>query len=105
MQTVAVPRLYGRRRDWFHVLRCLMKAGVTMHDVGRKCGRDHTTVKGWAEGSEPKESDARVVLALFAKHCAAEYVEHQRQFEVHIEIERMTEKGESFTLPMTSGVV
>lgn len=77
-----------------------MKAGVTMHYVARKCDRDPATVWGWAEGSEPKESDARVVLALFAKNCPAEYAAHQREFEVHVEIEKLTDVGESFDLPL-----
>lgn len=88
-----------RKRDWFRILRDLMAAGVPMSAVARKCGRDGTTVKNWADGSEPKESDARVVLALYAKFCPEKYVEHQKQFEIRAEIEALTDVGESRVLP------
>ncbi len=89
----------SRKRDWFRILRDLMAAGVSMGEVGRKCGRNLTTVKGWADGSEPKESDARVVLALYAKYCPEKYVEHQKKFEIKVEIEAVTDVGESRVLP------
>lgn len=72
----------GCRRDWFRILRDLMRAGVSMNHVARKCGRDVNTVKAWADGGEPKDSDARVVLALYAKHCPAQYNEHSKQFDI-----------------------
>lgn len=89
----------GRRRDWFMVLRKLMAAGVSMSDVARKCGRNPTTVENWANGGEPKDSDARIVLALFAKHCPVEYIEHQKKYEIQVEIEAVTAAGESRVLP------
>lgn len=77
------------RRDWFGILRDLKRAGVSLHAVARRCGRDHTTVVGWGEGSEPKESDARVVLSLYAHHCPAQFVEHQKAFAVGPELEAL----------------
>jgi hypothetical protein len=90
---------HGRRRDWFYILRSLAKAGMGMAKVARKVGRNKTTVHAWAEGSEPKESDARVVLALFAKLCPREYAAHQQMYEIRVEIEATTEPGESQALP------
>jgi hypothetical protein len=100
MTKVSVPTsTLHRRRDWFRIIRLLMGAGVSMGDIGRKCGREATTVKHWADGGEPKESDARIVLALFAKHCPGEYAAHQQHFEVRIEIDLLTDQGETRTLP------
>ena len=76
-----------RKRDWFRILRDLMDADISMTKVARKCNRNPTTVRQWAEGSEPKESDARIVLALYSKHCPAKYWEHQRYFEIRAEID------------------
>jgi len=87
-----------RKRDWFVILRDLMKAGVSMSKVARKCNRDATTVYKWADGGEPKESDARVVLALYAKHCPGKYREHQKAFDIRIEIDAVTEVGEQLGL-------
>lgn len=83
-----------RRRDWFRILRDLMKVGVSMGHVARVCNRDAGTVQAWGEGSEPKESDARIVLALYAKYCPQQYIDHQRQFDIRIEIEAVTVAGE-----------
>lgn len=96
--TITVP-VNTRRRDWFQILRDLMAAGISMSVVGRKCGRDGSTVQKWSEGSEPKESDARVVLALYAKHCPVKYREHQKQFSIRVEMERVTGPNENLTLP------
>ena len=74
-----------RKRDWFVILRELMKAGVSMSKVARKCNRDPTTVYKWADGGEPKESDARIVLALYASACPEKYIEHQREFEIRVQ--------------------
>lgn len=73
------------RREWFDILRDLMAAGVSMADVGRKCNRNKKTVHLWAEGGEPKDSDARIVLALYAKHCPDKYRAHQLRYEIRIE--------------------
>ena len=71
-----------RRRDWFRILRDLAAAKVSYAYVARKCNRDVSTVKGWADGADPKETDARIVLALYARHCPLKYIEHQREFEI-----------------------
>ncbi len=79
------------RRDWFRIIRDLNAARISTHEIGRACGRDHQTVRLWAEGSEPKESDARIVLALYAHYCPLKYLDHQREFEIKvgpIDIER-----------------
>ena len=81
MASVSVPT-NSRRRDWFKILRDLMRAGVSMSEVGRKCHRDIKTVAHWGDGGDPKDSDARTVLALYARHCPDQYAEHQAQFEI-----------------------
>jgi hypothetical protein len=92
--------LAPKRRDWFHILRQLKKAGVHYREVARKVSRDVNTVVNWAEGGEPKDSDAQVVLALFAKHCPIDYAEHIRQHgSIRERIEASTEQGESQVLP------
>lgn len=74
-----------RRREWFRILRDLMAAGVSMHKVARACGRKSpTTVLHWADGGEPKDSDARVVLALYRQHCPQLYQEHMQEFEPEV---------------------
>jgi hypothetical protein len=95
--SAAVP-VCSRRRDWFRILRDLAAAGISMAEVGRKCGRSKDAVQGWSEGSEPKESDGRVVLALYAKHCPMEYLEHQRHFEIRVEMVNVTTPGENLHL-------
>ncbi len=74
-----------RRRDWFRIIRDLMAAGVSMNCVGRTCGRDPRTVQQWADGADPKDSDAQVVLVLYARHCPRLYSEHVREFEIRVE--------------------
>lgn len=58
-----------RRRDWFRIIRDLMAAGVPMAKIAKVCGRSKRAVFHWADGGEPKDTDARIVLALYAKHC------------------------------------
>lgn len=70
-----------RQRDWFRILRDLMGVGVTMAEVGRLCGKDKGTVQHWSEGGDPKDADARVVLALYKKHCPELYEVHMAEFE------------------------
>lgn len=77
-----------QQREWFYILRDLMAVGVSMNKVARKCNRNPHTVFNWSQGGEPKESDARIVLALYAHHCPAKYVEHQRQFEIRVDSAR-----------------
>jgi hypothetical protein len=91
MSTAPVTK---RRRDWFQILRVLMRHGVSMGDVARICNRNQSTVAYWADGGEPKESDARIVLALLAKHAPEFYREHQAQFEIRVEVESLITQGE-----------
>lgn len=88
---VAVPR---RRRDWFRILRDLMRAGVSYGDVGRACQRSTTTVQAWAEGADPKETDARIVLALYAKHCPELYAEHSKEFDIRAALRDVEQAGD-----------
>lgn len=73
-----------RRRDWFRILRDLMEAGISMSEVGRKCNRETRTVTRWAEGSDPKDADARVILHLYAKYCPEKYRAHAKEFEIPV---------------------
>lgn len=98
MSVGAIP-VNSRRRDWWRILRDLMRAGVPLTAVARKCNRNTTTVRSWADGGEPKESDARIVLALYAKHCPSQYVAHQKHFDIRVEIELVTDMGETRQLP------
>jgi hypothetical protein len=98
---------HGRRRDWFRIVRSLMNVGISMGEVARQVGRDQKTVAAWTEGGEPRESDARIVLALFAKHCPRQYIDHERRFRIALEIAAMDRRqqvilvGESLPLPFT----
>jgi transposase-like protein len=98
---------HGRRRDWFRIVRSLMSAGISMGEVARQVGRDQKTVAAWTEGGEPRESDARIVLALFAKHCPRQYLDHERRYRIALEIAAMDRRqqvilvGESLPLPFT----
>lgn len=91
MSTAPVAK---RRRDWFAIIRTLMRYGISMADIARHCGRDTGAVKHWQDGGEPKESDARIVLALMAKYAPAEYRAHQAQFDIRVEVEHVTAPGE-----------
>lgn len=70
-----------RPRDWFRILRDLMAAGVSMNEVARRCGRTVGSVQHWSEGGEPKDTDARTVLALYRKHCPGQYWTHMALIE------------------------
>jgi hypothetical protein len=72
-----------KRRDWFFILRDLMAAGVSMAKVAKMCGKTGgaSTVQHWADGGDPKDSDARVVLALYRRHCPEKYEAHMKEFE------------------------
>lgn len=83
-----------RRRDWFYIIRTLMRYGVSMGDIARVCGRDVGAVKHWQDGGDPKETDARIVLALLAKFAPDEYRQHQKEFDIRIEIESVTNPGD-----------
>lgn len=71
-----------RQRDWFRILRDLMAAGCSMAEVGRQCGGKGTgTVQHWSEGGDPKDADARVVLALYKRHCPEKYRAHMEAWD------------------------
>lgn len=93
-----LPPVAKHRRDWFWVIRRLMAHGVSMGDIGRACDRQTTTVQGWAEGGEPKESDARIVLALLAKVAPEEYAAHQAEFDIRMTIKRVSRPGDQTRL-------
>jgi hypothetical protein len=74
-----------KKRDWFRVLRDLMAAGISMQKVARACGKSGAGVpQHWAEGGEPKDSDARIVLALYRKHCPEKYEAHMQEYEPEV---------------------
>lgn len=95
---VTTAPVVKRRRDWFRILRDLAAAGVSYAAVGRACQRSTTTVQAWAEGAEPKESDARIVLALYAKHRPDLYVEHQRVFDIRVQLDELEQPGDQARL-------
>lgn len=69
-------------RDWFRIIRDLMKAGVSMGKIARICGKSCAgVVQHWTEGGEPKDRDARVVLELYRRHCPDEYEKHMMEFD------------------------
>lgn len=72
-----------RRREWFRILRDLMAVGISMNKVATACGKDEKTVRHWAEGGEPKDSDAQVVLALYQRFCPEKYAEHIQALPAH----------------------
>jgi hypothetical protein len=49
-------------------------------------------VKHWQNEGDPKESDARIVLALYAKFCPVEFEEHQREFNIRVAV-RPSQEG------------
>jgi hypothetical protein len=69
-----------RRRDWYQIIRVdLLYAGVNQAMIARACKRDPKTVENWTNGGEPKDSDARIILVLYRKHCPQKYIEHMKQ--------------------------
>lgn len=84
MNIRAVPR----RRDWFRILRDLAAVQpkpISMSQVARLCGRDVKSVQHWASGGDPKDTDARLVLQLYARFCPVQYHEHEKQFKITVE--------------------
>lgn len=74
-----------QQRNWFRILRDLMAAGVSMARIARLCGKSCAkTVQHWAEGGEPKDSDARIILALYRQHCPEKFEAHMREFEAEV---------------------
>lgn len=94
----SVPVKSGRR-DWFRILRDLNAASVSMAQIARKCNHHTATVVAWADGGDPKEADARIVLALYARHCPLKYLEHQKQYEIRLAIHESVDEGENHPLP------
>lgn len=80
--TLVVPQRALRRRDWERVLLDLRSAGCSFSSVARVCNRDVSTVRLWVQGGDPKESDARIVLALYQRYCPDKFAAHQEQFGV-----------------------
>jgi hypothetical protein len=70
-------------RPWFRILRDLMAAGISMAKIARMCGKSGgaSTVQHWADGGDPKDADARIVLALYRKHCPDKYEAHMREYD------------------------
>lgn len=87
------------RRDWFRILRDLSAAGVSMAKVASKCNRTTSSVRSWADGGDPKDTDARIVLALYARHCPLKYLEHMAQYEIRTAIDATVDMGENRDLP------
>lgn len=75
-------RAHPKRRDWFRILRDLTTAGCSANQVARLCGRSSKAVQHWANGGDPKDTDARMVLQLYARFCPALYVEHEKEFRI-----------------------
>lgn len=94
----SVPVKSGRR-DWFRILRDLSAAGVSMAKVASKCNRTTSSVRSWADGGDPKDADARIVLALYARHCPLKYLEHQAIYEIRAAIDATVDVGENHDLP------
>lgn len=98
-RTFTIP-VKKRRRDWFRIVRDLAKyGGLSMADIATKCGRDKSTVENWTEGGEPKDSDAQIVLALYAIFCPVQYEEHVREFNIGRRVQEVTGEGENHALP------
>lgn len=91
MSSVPVSK---RKRDWFRIIRTLARFGVSMGDIARACDRNVSTVRGWQDGGEPKDSDARIVLALLAKNAPEEYVKHQAEFNIRVDLESVSTRGD-----------
>lgn len=73
------------RRDWGRILADLAQAGMPAKAVARKIGRSTHTLQAWAAGGEPRERDGRMVLALYARHCPAQYLVHQQQYAIRVQ--------------------
>jgi len=71
-----------KKRDWFFIIRDLMKAGISMRKIATICGKSCAgVVQHWCEGGEPKDRDARMVLELYRRHCPTKWEAHMREFE------------------------
>lgn len=71
-----------KQRPWFRILRDLMAAGISMAKIAKVCGKSCTSVvRHWADGGDPKDSDARVVLAMYRRYCPQQYEAHMKEYE------------------------
>jgi hypothetical protein len=70
------------RRDWKRILHGLARAGISTAEVAAKCNRNPTTVTNWAKGIDPKDTDARIILALYAKHLPEDFLKQEAEFGV-----------------------
>jgi hypothetical protein len=86
MNMAAAVPVKSARRDWFRIIRDLSGAGVSAGTIGRKCNRNASTVIAWANGGDPKESDARIVLSLYALHCPLRYLRHQEEYAISVSL-------------------
>ena len=82
------------KRDWFVIIRTLMRYGVSMGQIAARTGRKPGAVKHWQNGGEPKESDARIVLALLAKVAPEEYARLQAPFEIRGVVRQLERTGD-----------
>jgi hypothetical protein len=75
-----------KQREWFRILRDLMAVGISMAKIAKACGKSGgaSTVQHWADGGDPKDSDARVVLALYRRYCPEKYEAHMKEYEADI---------------------
>ena len=55
-------------RDWEAIIAQL-EVHLDIRVIGRLVGKTPQAVRGWKEGCEPKDSDARRLMALHAKYC------------------------------------
>lgn len=62
-----------KRRDWDKIITDLVRAGLGVTEIGKRIGRTHGAIVNWREpgGREPKESDARKLLALHRIVCGS----------------------------------
>jgi transcriptional regulator with XRE-family HTH domain len=91
MTTVPVNK---RKRDWFRILRTLKAHGISMAQIAAVTGRNSGAVKHWQNGGEPKESDARIVLALLAKMAPEAYAQDQAEFGIRAEVANISQAGD-----------
>jgi hypothetical protein len=75
-----------RKRPWFRIIRDLMATDVSMARIAKLCGKSGgaSTVQHWADGGEPKDSDARIILALYRQHCPDKFDAHMREYEPEV---------------------
>jgi len=56
------------RRDWDRIITEIEKH-ISLRGIAQAVHRSAPTVLSWKISGEPKDSDARRVLALYAKYC------------------------------------